>query len=98
MKKKFSTQTKAQVALAAIKGEKTMAQISSEYKVHPTQIGLWKKQALDQFTDLFHDNRKEEKQKETEYQTEKDSLYKMIGQRDQELEWLKKKLSIFNLE
>lgn len=92
----FSSQEKAQVALAALKGEKTIAQIGSEYQAHPTQIGLWKKQALDNFSDLFKDNRKKEKQTETEHQAQLDNLYKIIGQRDLELDWLKKKLSIFN--
>lgn len=92
----FSPQEKAQVALSAIKGEKTMAQISSEYQVHPTQIGVWKKQALDNFSELFKDNRKKEKQTEMEHQQQLDNLYKVIGQRDIELDWLKKKLSVFN--
>ena len=84
------------VALAAIKGDKTLAQISSIHQVHPTQIGLWKKQAVDRLAELFRDNRKKEKQKELEHQTELDNLYKVIGQRDIELEWLKKKLSSFD--
>ena len=92
----FSPQEKAMVALAAIKGEKTIAQISSEYQVHPTQIGLWKKQVLDNLTELFKDRRKKEKQQALEYQAELENLYKIIGQRDIELDWLKKKLSIFN--
>lgn len=45
MKKTFSSNEKAEVALAALKGELTISQISSHYQVHPTQIGLWKKQA-----------------------------------------------------
>jgi len=92
----FSPQEKARIALTAIKGEKTLAQISSEYQVHPTQIGLWKKQALDNFTELFKDHRKKEKQTEADRQQQLDNLYKVIGQRDIELDWLKKKLSIFN--
>jgi len=92
----FSPQEKAQVALAAIKGEKTIAQISSEHQVHPTQVGLWKKQALDNFMELFKDNRKKEKQEKINHQEELDNLYKVIGQRDIELDWLKKKLSVFN--
>jgi transposase-like protein len=92
----FSPQEKAQVALSAIKGEKTMAQISSEYQVHPTQVGLWKKQAMDNFSELFRDNRKKEKQEKIDHQEQLDNLYKVIGQRDIELDWLKKKLSIFN--
>jgi len=92
----FSPQEKSQVALVAIKGDKTMAQISSSYQVHPTQIGHWKKQALDNLPELFKDNRKKEKQKEFDHQNELNNLYKVIGQRDIELDWLKKKLSVFN--
>lgn len=92
----FTPQEKAQVALAAIKGEKTMAQIASEYQVHPTQIGLWKKQALDNMSEAFKDNRKKEKQTEFEHRQQLDNLYKVIGQRDIELDWLKKKFSVFD--
>ena len=45
MKKIFTSQQKAQVALAASKGQNTVAQIASIYEVHPTQIGFWKKTA-----------------------------------------------------
>ena len=92
----FSPQEKAQVALTAIKGENTIAKISSDYQVHPTQIGLWKKQALDNFSELFKENRKKEKQEKIDHQEQLDNLYKVIGQRDIELDWLKKKLSVFN--
>ena len=94
----FSPQEKALVALDAIKGDKTVAQISSDHKVHPTQIGLWKKQAVNNLSDLFRDNRKAEKQKEFDHQAELDNLYKIIGQRDIELDWLKKKLSGFKTQ
>jgi len=92
--KTFSPQEKARVALAALKGEKTMTQIASDYQVHPTQIGLWKKQALDNLAELFKDNRKKEKQTEFERRQQLDNLYKVIGQRDIELDWLKKKFSV----
>lgn len=92
----FSPQEKAQVALAAIKGDKTIAQISSSYQVHPTQIGHWKKQALDNLPELFKDNKKRAQQVEFERQNELNNLYQIIGQRDIELDWLKKKLSVFN--
>jgi len=94
--KVFSPPEKAQVALTAIKAEKTMAQISSEYQVHSTQVGLWKKQALDNFSELFKDNRKKEKQTKLNHQEQLDNLYRVIGQRDIELDWIKKKLSIFS--
>lgn len=92
----FTPQEKARVALTAIKEEKTMAQISSDFQVHPTQIGLWKKQVLDNLDELFKDGRKKEKDERARHQMELDNLYKIIGQRDMELEWLKKKLQFPN--
>lgn len=89
MKKIFTPQQKAQVALAAIKGEKTISQIASLYEVHPTQIQSWKKQALAGLTEVFLDKRKKENQTQDQLINE---LYKTVGQRDIELEWLKKKL------
>jgi len=95
-KKQFTPQEKAQVALAAIREVKTMAQISSDYQVHPTQIGLWKKQATDNLAELFKDGRRKEQNEQARRQAELDNLYKIIGQRDMELEWLKKKLQLPN--
>lgn len=45
--KQYSAEEKAKIAIEAIKGELTMAQISSKYGVHSTQISNWKKQALE---------------------------------------------------
>lgn len=89
MRKVFTNQQKAQVALAAIKGEKTISQIASVYEVHPTQIQVWKKTALNYLQDVFSDKRKKENQTQEQLISE---LYKIIGQREMELEWLKKKL------
>jgi transposase len=44
---------KAKVALAAIKGEKTLADLAQQYDVHPNQITAWKAQVLDGATGLF---------------------------------------------
>lgn len=88
MKKKHDATFKARVALEAIKGEKTMAQIASEYGVHPNQIGQWKKRLLKDLPSIFSDRRKREGK---EAQAEKDELYRQIGQLKVELDWLKKK-------
>lgn len=93
--KKYSPEDKAQVALEALRGEKTIAQISSEYEVHATQIHKWRNTAKIGLSGLFKDNKKNEALKEAEHQKKIEELYKIIGQRDVELEWLKKKLSIF---
>ena len=91
MKKKFDGAFKAKVALEAIKGEKTVAQIASEYGVHANQIGQWKKRLLEELPGLFSDRRKRE---EKEGAAETDELYRQIGQLKVELDWLKKKSQI----
>jgi len=47
VRKKYSKELKAQIALDAIKGQKTIAELASEYGVHANQISIWKKQLLD---------------------------------------------------
>lgn len=89
MRKIFTPQQKAQIALAAIKNENTITQIASTYEVHPTQVGLWKKTAQEGLPQLFTDKRKKEN---ADQERIIDELYKAIGQRDMELAWLKKKL------
>ena len=94
MKKSFTPQAKAAVALEAIKGELTIAQIASRFEVHPTQIAVWKKQAAEILKTGFADKRKKEN---FDQQRITDELYKTIGQQKIELEWLKKKLQPFGL-
>ena len=93
---KFTPAQKAQVALEVLKGDKTVAQITSIYGVHRTQIFNWKKQLVENIVEIFKDNKKKEKELKISHQQELDNLYKVIGQRDIELDWLKKKLSIFD--
>lgn len=88
MRNKLDAAFKAKVALEAVKGEKTTAQIASEYGVHPNQIGQWKKRLLEELPGLFSDRRKRE---EKEGVAEADELYRQIGQLKVELDWLKKK-------
>jgi transposase-like protein len=53
MRKSFTNEFKAKVALEAIREQKTIAQLASEYDVHPNQISLWKKQLLEGAAELF---------------------------------------------
>lgn len=92
MKKIFTPEQKASVVVAAIKERQTINQISAAYEVHPTQIGLWKKQALQELKNIFSDKRKKENQTRDQLIAE---LYQQIGQQKMELSWLKKKLEPF---
>jgi putative transposase len=82
---------KAKVALEAVRGEKTIAQLASQYGVHPNQIGQWKKKLLKELPALFSDHRKTEEKGREELESE---LYRQIGQLKVELDWLKKKSQI----
>jgi transposase-like protein len=79
---------KARVALESIKGEKSLAQLSSEYGVHANQIGRWRKQLLKELPNLFSSNRKKQDRDQEDLVSE---LYRQIGKLKVELDWLKKK-------
>ena len=91
MKKVFTPQQKVAVALEAIRGGKTTSQIASAFEVHPTQVQQWKKILLENVSAVFTDKRKKEGKPEQQLI---DELYRVIGQRDIELGWLKKKLQL----
>ena len=57
-RKQYSPKFKARVAIEAIRGEKTLSQLGSQFKVHPIQIAKWRKSALEQLPELFVDGRK----------------------------------------
>jgi len=86
---KHSTATKVKVALEALKGEKTTAEITAEYSIHATQINIWKKAALEILPEAFSSKRK---RKENDQQALVDELYKQIGQLKVENDFLKKNI------
>jgi transposase-like protein len=88
--KNLSPKQKASIALAALKGEK-VSELCSTYQVHPNQIGKWKKQAEEELENLFADKRKKENHSKERTIEE---LYKIIGQREVEISWLKKKFKL----
>ena len=93
MKKKFSPAFKAKVALEALKGQKTLAELARIYEVHPNQIGQWKKKVLEETPGVFNGRRDKEARDQAELVEE---LYKQIGQLKVERDWLKKKSGLLD--
>ena len=60
-KTSYSDKQKAQVALEALRGEKTINQISSQFQIHPTQIQRWKTIAIEGLSGLFSQNDQKDK-------------------------------------
>jgi transposase-like protein len=94
MKKKRTYRTKEfkfKVALAAIKGNKQIAEIAEEFKVHPNQVTLWKKELLEKGAEIFA---KDDKKEKDDIKTERDFLYQKVGEQTIRIDWLKKNLGI----
>lgn len=90
MRKKYSPEFKAKVALELIREEKTVAQLASEYGVHPVLLQRWKKQALDNSARLFVGEEQWETSK-AQYEKRIGELYAEVGQLTTQLSWLKKR-------
>ena len=91
-RKQYTSQFKAQVAIEAIKNQQTVAQIASEYGVHPTQVNQWKKQVLEQLPQLFTNGRSKTATDTDQLVAE---LYRQIGLLKVVLDWLEKKTHPF---
>jgi transposase len=83
----FSPAFKAKVALAAVRGEETTAQLTAKFAVHSSQVTAWKKQLLSGVAELFVDGRS----RQQESSANEEELYEQIGRLKMEVEWLKKK-------
>ena len=87
-RRRFSAALKAKVALEAIRGQRTVAELAGEHQVHPNQISQWKKQLLDAAEALFADRRVKQEQQQQELIAE---LYQQIGRLKVEVDFLQKK-------
>lgn len=91
-RKVFPPTLKAKVAFEALRGEKTVAELTSIYGVHATQIKQWKTILQEGMGDLFTDKRHRHEQDQEELI---ESLYQQVGKKEVENEWLKKKIEQF---
>lgn len=88
-RRKFTAKFKAQVALEAVRGTKTVAQLATEFQVHPNQVTTWKKQLVGQAEELFSRGKASTGKSEEEITA---PLYEEIGRLKMDLKWLEKKL------
>lgn len=84
----FSDNFKAKVAIEAIKGIKTLAELATEYQVHPNQISNWKKLLLTNAPELFASGKTRKSRTEEEITA---PLYEEIGRLKMDIKWLEKK-------
>jgi transposase len=88
-RKTFTDTFKAKVALEAVQGGKTLAQLASEYKVHPNLISTWKKRLVSGAPELFAKGNGLAGKTEEELTA---PLFEEIGRLKMDLRWLEKKL------
>ena len=91
-RKSHTAAFKAQVALAAFKGDKTVNELAGLHGVHPTMIHAWKKQLVSNVEELFQSGAKASG---VDHEALQSQLYEQIGRLKTELDWLKKKAARF---
>lgn len=93
-RRKFSGAFKAQVALEALRGVKTVHEIAAEYEIHPVQVSQWKKELGERLPEVFEKPKKADAERE---RREAERLERKVGQLTMEVDWLKKKCRELNL-
>ena len=91
----YTAAFKAQVALAALKGDRTVNELAGHYGVHPTLVHDWKKQLLAGAEALFAGAAGADAKGAKEAEAAQAELFEQIGRLKMELEWLKKKAAVF---
>ena len=82
-RKQYSPKFKARVAIEAIRGERTLNQLATQFRVHPVQIAHWRRAALERLEEIFLDGRK---RKRCDADADSHALYEEIGRLKVELD------------
>lgn len=89
-RKRYAAEFKAKVALEAIKGEKTVAELATRFGIHPNQVGDWKRQAIEGLTEVFAGKTE---RNDIAHEAEIKELHAKIGQLTVERDFLGKAFS-----
>ena len=89
-RRQFEAGFKARVALAALKGDKTINEIAAMFEVHPNMVRTWRQRALAELPRVFSE---QQARGAVEAEVKETRLFEEIGRLKVELDWLKKKLS-----
>jgi transposase len=92
-RKRYDSTFKSKVALAAMRGDKTISELAAQYAVHGNLVSQWKRKLLANIELVFteaDDGQREDREALL------DDLYQQIGRLKVELEWLKKKAAQFD--
>ncbi len=84
-RRRFTADFKATVALAALRGDKTIQEISAKYKVHPNQVSTWKHQAIDGLGEAFSNG---SRRVSRDHESEVRDLHAKIGELTVERDFL----------
>jgi transposase-like protein len=89
-RRRIEASLKAKAALAAVRGDRTASELASQFGVHATQIGQWKRRLLEGATELFAEGHRRQAD---DHEAVAGELYEQIGRLQMELAWLKKKVA-----
>ena len=81
-RRKYPAELKARVALEALRGEQTMAPLSSRYKIHPNLIATWKRKAREGLVEVFSDRQRREASRDAEIQELRAKIGELVVERD----------------
>jgi len=87
-RRRFTAEFKARVVRAALREDKTLAELAAQFDVHPNQITEWKRKILDAMPDMFSRKKQADAKAVEEHESR---LYEQVGKLQVELEWMKKK-------